>query len=90
MKHPILYRIVFYSAFVFLVVGVLALIQALDYAPYKASDMGLSYQAGCQFASRPLDDHKISTCKIQADMFQETLQDLDEQMEAILESRNYK
>lgn len=90
MKHPILYRLVFYSAFVFLVVGVLALIKALDYAPYKASDMGLSYQAGCQFASRPLDQFKITECRNQADMFQETLEDLDKQMEAILESQNYE
>lgn len=87
MKHPILYRIVFYSAFVILVAGFLALLHVMSGAPFKSSDMGLAYQAGCQYGSRPLDDSKIEDCYNQSSMFEETLDDLDKQMEQILESR---
>lgn len=83
MKHPILYRVVFYSAFATLSVGFLFSISLLSDAPFKSSDMKFAYQGGCNWASRPLTDEKIKSCEEMANTFGETLDDLDRQMEAI-------
>lgn len=85
MKHPILYRICLYSCFAVLCVGVLILISAMNEAPFSSSDMRLAYLSGCNFASKPLTDESITKCIGVADMFKETLDDLDKQMEKLSE-----
>lgn len=90
MKHPILYRTVFYSAFLFLVAVTATMIKLIDYAPYKSSDMALAYEAGCQLASKPLNHEKKFECSFRAADFKETLDSIDEQMEAIIEARDSK
>lgn len=83
MKHPILYRVVFYLALATLSMGFLFSLSLLKDAPFKSSDMRFAYQGGCNWASRPLTDEKIESCEEMANTFEETLDDLDRQMEAI-------
>lgn len=90
MKHPILYRIGFYSCFAIVCGAVLFLISLINEAPFSSSDMRLAYLNGCNFASRPLDDIKITECIKVADMFKETLDDLDKQMEVLDAKRKKK
>lgn len=90
MKHPILCRTVFYSAFLIMMAITATMIKLINYAPYKSSDMALAYEAGCQLASKPLDSQKVFECGFRAADFKETLDSIDEQMEAIIEARDSK
>ncbi len=88
MKHPILYRVVFYSCFTTLCVAVLTLLTLMNDAPFKSSDMRLAYFHGCNFGSRPLTNESVHECSRTADMFKETLDDLDKQMEKLNELKH--
>lgn len=85
MKHPILYRVGFYSCFAILCSFILILLTLINDAPFKSSDMRLAYFHGCNFGSRPLTNESVRECSKTADMFKETLDDLDKQMEKISE-----
>lgn len=83
MKHPILYRIGFYSCFILLTIGFILQLTLMDGAPFKSSDMRDAYAYGCLFASKPLNDQLILKCSKNADMFKETMDDIDKQMEVL-------
>jgi hypothetical protein len=50
-------------------------------APFKSSDMRDAWYHGCNYGSRPLTNESIANCSKYADLFKETLDDLDRQME---------
>jgi len=83
MKHPILYRTGMYSCFIVLIAGILFLIHAMNGAPFKSADMEEAYRNGCNFGARPLTEETIEECKRTSQMFRETLDDLDKQMEKL-------
>lgn len=83
MKHPILYQIGFYGCFALVCAAFLFSISLLKEAPFKSSDMRDAYLNGCNFGSRPITDQTFAKCVETADMFKETLDDLDKQMEAL-------
>lgn len=85
MKYPILYRVVFYSAFLLVSGALLLCLQLMNYAPYTSNDMRIAYVAGCQLASRPLMSSDIEKCSISGDIFQDNLQHISDQMDQILE-----
>ncbi len=80
MKHPILYRIIFYSCLIAPSIGILFLLSLLNYAPFRSSDMRDAYYHGCNLASKPLTDEKSAKCAASADLFKATLDDLDAQL----------
>lgn len=81
MKHPILYRIGFYSCFVILAASLLFLLRLLDEAPFKSSDMRNAYLDGCNIGFHAtLTDESIQRCARIADDYKTTLDDLDRQM----------
>lgn len=85
MKHPILYRVGIYSCIGVLCLGILAMMHVMNEAPFKSLDMRDAYLAGCNFGSRPVTEESFQECVKTADMFKETLDDLDKQMEKINE-----
>lgn len=81
MKHPIIYRFVFYSCFLSLVIGFLFLLSVFEGAPFKSLDMRNAYFDGCNIGyHRALTDESIARCKRIADSYKETLDDLDKQL----------
>lgn len=81
MKHPILYRVGFYSCFVVLAASLLFLLHLLEGAPFKSSDMRNAYFDGCNIGFHsPLTDESVARCKRIADDYELTLDDLDRQM----------
>ena len=81
MKHPILYRSIFYSILVLLCGSVLFLLSVMNGAPFKSIDMRNAYMYGCQFGARPLTEEKIAECLEISDKFKNTLDDLDRQID---------
>lgn len=81
MKHPIAYRIAFYSILLAVCCANLFLISLMKEAPYKSNDMAFAYLQGCTFG---LVKSLINSdrCGRTADEFKSTLDDLDVQMEA--------
>lgn len=77
MKHPIAYRVVMYSCMAFLATLVILLVQSLDYAPFTSIDMRLAYLNGCLIA----DKTNTNKCKYLSELYFETLEDVDQQME---------
>lgn len=86
MKHPILYRTAFYSIVVSLCGVVFYLLSLMNEAPFRSIDMQDAYRHGCNFGSRPLTQEKIQKCNEISDLFKETLDDLDKQMEELNEN----
>jgi hypothetical protein len=84
MKHPILYRVAFYGILASLCASILLLLSLMGKAPFSSLDMRLAYLNGCNFASKPLTDESVKKCVAVADMFKETLDDLDKQMEKFI------
>lgn len=81
MKHPILYRVGFYSCFIFLCASLMFLLHLLEGAPFKSSDMRDAYFHGCNIGFHaPLTDESVARCRKIADEFKITLDDLDKQM----------
>ena len=85
MKHPILYRLAMYAIILALCASIMVLVDTMAGAPFKSVDMRDAYYNGCNFGSKPLDDEKVLHCAISADVFKETLDSLDEQMEKLSE-----
>ena len=85
MKHPILYRSVFYSVLLGLCLTIVFLLSLMNEAPFRSVDMRNSYMYGCQFGSRPLTNEKIAECLEVSDLYKETLDDLGRQMEKLSE-----
>lgn len=83
MKEAILYRLVFYSAFLLLCAGILFLISLLNEAPFRSVNMRDSYYYGCGMGAKPLTEEKIKMCSDAADLYKITLDDLDIQMEKL-------
>jgi hypothetical protein len=81
MKHPVIYRVVFYSIMLGLCVSIFFLLSLMQEAPFHTREMKAAYRYGCQIGSRPLNDDKITFCDSVADMFEQTLNDLDKQRE---------
>jgi hypothetical protein len=89
MKHPILYRLVFYSVLLSMGAAIIYLTSLMNYAPFKSSDMRDAFYDGCNFGGpRPLTDEHVVMCRGVADMYKETLDDLDKQMEEALDGNN--
>ena len=81
MKHPILYRIVFYACFASLCAAFIFLLHLMEGAPFKSSDMRDAYYHGCNVGYHaPITDESTARCKKIADDFKITLDDLDKQM----------
>lgn len=76
MKHPIVYRVIFYSAFLILCACVMHLISLLNYAPFTHNDMWFSYYQGCSITKSKDGDW----CNHNANEFRKTLIDIDRQM----------
>ena len=84
MKRPILYRVVFYSIMAGLCGSILFLLSLMVEAPFSSRDMRSAYYAGCNIGFYgPLTDESIARCESIADMYKETLDDLDRQMSEI-------
>lgn len=81
MKHPIAYRIVFYSCFVLLVGSVLYMVHLMKQSPYNEINMRSAYLQGCARGARPLSILSQEKCEISADLFLETLRDMDKQLD---------
>lgn len=80
MKRPIAYRVGMCLCITIMVGAILFLLDAINYAPFKSSDMRFSYLQGCAIANKPLTDESISKCVKLADEFESTLISLDRQM----------
>jgi len=81
MKRPILYRVVFYSIMVGLCGSILFLIGLMKDAPFTSRNMRSAYFDGCNIGLHsPLTEESVTRCTDIADMYKETLDDLDRQM----------
>lgn len=80
IKRPIAYRVAMYLCIASLVIAILFLLNAMNYAPFTSSDMRLSYLQGCAIGNKPLTDVSISKCIKLADEFESTLISIDRQM----------
>lgn len=86
MKHPILYRVVFYGIMIGLCVTVSVLLSIMNEAPFSSRDMRKAYFDGCNIGgSLPLSDEHVDRCSKIADTYKETLDDLDKQMEKYID-----
>ena len=81
MKRPILYRVVFYSIMAGLCGSILFLLSLMKDAPFTSKNMRNAYYAGCNIGLHsPLTEESIVRCESIADMYKQTLDDLDRQM----------
>lgn len=83
MNRPILYRVVFYGIIVGLCASIFFLLSLMNEAPFNSNDMRLAYLSGCNFGSKPITEESLIKCVKTADMFKDTLDDLDKQMEKL-------
>lgn len=82
MKHPALYRIIFYSCLFIPSIGLVFLLNLMNYAPFSSIDMRNAYYHGCNLASKPLTYEAVQKCEKSADLFKATLDYLDKQLGA--------
>lgn len=81
MKRPILYRVVFYSIIAGLCGSILYLQSLMKEAPYTSKHMRSAYFHGCNIGRHaPLTEESVARCETIADMYKESLDDLDRQM----------
>jgi len=81
MNHPVIYRVVFYGIMAGLCGSIFFLLSLMVEAPFSSKDMRSAYYAGCNIGLHsPLTNESIARCESIADMFKETLDDLDKQM----------
>ena len=86
MKHPILYRVIFYGIMVGLCITITTLLNIMNEAPFSSKNMRNAYFDGCNIGgSRPLTDEHVAYCSHIADSYKDTLDDLDKQMEKYLD-----
>jgi hypothetical protein len=81
MKHPILYRVVFYSCMLFLIAMNIYFLNITNRSPFNIQDMKLSYLNGCLIA----DDSGTNKCRFLADLYEESLTEISHQMEEHLD-----
>lgn len=55
----------------------------MNIAPFKSSDMHFAYKAGCYLGTRFTTESTKEKCDISADLYKDTLDDMDRQMEEI-------
>jgi hypothetical protein len=81
MNHPVIYRVVFYGIMAGLCGSILFLLSLMVEAPFSSRDMRNAYYAGCNIGLHsPLTNESVARCESVADMFKESLDDLDRQM----------
>ena len=86
MKHPILYRVVFYGIIVGLCLSIYFLLSKMNEAPFSSKNMRDSYFAGCNIGGpRPLTNKHVNFCNEIANSYKDTLDDLDKQMEKYID-----
>lgn len=80
MRSENFYRFGFYGCVGALILIAVVQMAAMDHAPFKASDMRSAYLQGCAQGSRSEPGDNTEKCEISADMFHDTLDSLDKQM----------
>lgn len=84
MKRPILYRVIFYGIMAGLCGSILFLLNLMSDAPFSSKNMRSAYFDGCNIGLyAPLTEESVARCTAIADMYKETLDDLDRQMSEI-------
>lgn len=83
MKHPILFRVVFYGCVFTPCLAIIFLLNLMNYAPFKSSDMRDAYYFGCLYGSRPLTQQLVDNCESVANEFESTLIAIDEQLDSL-------
>ena len=86
MKHPIFYRVIFYGIMVGLCTSIMFLLSIMNEAPFSSKNMRDAYFDGCNIGgSLPLSDEHVQYCSDIANLYKDTLDDLDKQMEKYLD-----
>jgi hypothetical protein len=81
MNHPIIYRVVFYGIMAGLCGFILFLLSLMVEAPFTSKNMRTAYFDGCNIGLHSsLTEESVARCAAIADMYKETLDDLDRQM----------
>lgn len=81
MKHPILYRVVFYSIMTGLCGAILFLFSLIKDAPFTSGNMRSAYFDGCNIGLHDsLTAESVTRCSTIADLYKQTLDNLSRQM----------
>jgi hypothetical protein len=81
MNHPVIYRVVFYGIMAGLCGSILFLLNLMVEAPFSSKNMRNAYYDGCNIGLHsPLTTESVARCESIANMYKETLDNLDRQM----------
>ena len=69
-----------YTCFGLAVGAAIGISKLLDATPFRSNDMRNAYIQGCHLASRPVTEIDVEKCAVSADMFKDTLESIDRQM----------
>lgn len=84
MRHPVLYRVIMYTIMGALCLCIVFMLSLMNEAPFTSRNMRSAYFAGCNFGGlRPLTDDHAMYCEKYSNLYKETLDDIDRQMEKL-------
>lgn len=84
MKHPVIYRLAIYGIIVGLCLVIALLLSLMLEAPFSSRNMRDSYYNGCNIGYHGmLTVSSVDRCRDLANAYEDTLDDLDKQMESL-------